>query len=63
MDFRIIKGDPTDEEVAALAIALDQIENAERMDQRIGPRKHRWGVPTLRRPIHHGSNGWRRSSR
>ena len=63
MDFRIIKGDPTDEEIAALALALDQIENAQRKDKAIGPRKHRWGVPTLRRPIHHEAQGWRRASR
>jgi hypothetical protein len=63
MDFRIIRGAPTDEEITALATALAQIESTHHKDETAEARKHRWGAPKLRGLQVHGINGWRRSLR
>jgi hypothetical protein len=63
MDFQIIKGAPTDEEIAALAIAIAQIESEQNKGKTADVRKHRWGAPKHRLPQRHGINGWRKASR
>lgn len=62
--LRVIKGNPTDEELAALVTVLAaraqavQAANAERP-----PRRSAWSdrVRTLRQPLPHGPGAWRAS--
>jgi len=61
MDFQIIKGSPTDEEIAALAVALAKIEGSRLTKTSSSSAESRWGRPKLRKPIRAGINGWRKS--
>lgn len=69
MDFQIIKGAPTDEEIAALAVAIAQIEAESTRRQSLRSPRSRWGTPRLRQPEHSGDRGagwhasWRRGWR
>ena len=59
--LRIVRGEPTDEEVAALVVALGALSGPERRTPTGGSA---WSDPAslLRRPIHPGPDAWRRSA-
>ncbi|KAA1422433.1 acyl-CoA carboxylase subunit epsilon [Mumia zhuanghuii] len=65
--LRVVKGDPTAEELAALVavVAARGAAAAVAAASSGAPRRRSaWGDPALAvRPVHsHGSNGWRRSA-
>jgi len=63
MDFQIIKGSPTDEEIAALAVALALVEEKKKALPVSKPTRSMWGRPNLPQPLGATDHGWQRSSR
>ncbi|MFB4280372.1 MULTISPECIES: acyl-CoA carboxylase subunit epsilon [unclassified Nonomuraea] len=54
--MRVIKGDPTPEELAALVVALRTLRQEPAPRPAVRPRR------VLRRPLARGPRGWRESS-
>jgi len=61
-NFQIVRGAPTDEEIAALAIALAEVASTGREKTVARPARH-WGAVQHRRVPPSGANGWRKSIR
>jgi hypothetical protein len=61
----VIRGDASDEEVAALAAVLRAVSTAEPgVPGQHAPRRSAWSAPTrvLHGPLRHGPGGWRSSA-
>ena len=58
--LRVVSGNPTPEELAALTVVLAAASSASADDQST-PRS-RWSIPAMRRPLAHGPGGWRASA-
>lgn len=58
--LRIVRGEPTDEEIAALVVALNALRQPSSGPQ---PRRSTWSDRSalLRRPLHAGPIAWRTS--
>ena len=59
-NLRIVKGEPTSEELAALVAVLAAAQASAQQDDKVVAE---WNSPhrTIRQPIHYGPNMWRRS--
>jgi hypothetical protein len=63
--LRVVRGEPTDEELAALIAVLAARAGAARASTVDSPRRtSAWNAPAarLRRPLHPGPDAWRRSA-
>ena len=58
--MRIVRGNPTEEEVAALVVALRGRRPAERKAEPVSGWARREDL--LRRPLHPGPDAWRRAT-
>jgi Acyl-CoA carboxylase epsilon subunit len=58
--LRIVRGDATPEEIAALVAVLTA--RAESAADTRAPSRSAWADPVLRQPLPHGPSGWRRSA-
>ena len=61
--FRVVRGEPTDEEVAALTVVLAAAA-ASAGEQAVPNVRERWSDPTarFRVPLHPGPGAWTRST-
>lgn len=59
-NLRVVKGDPTAEELAALIAVISAMQATSRPEEKT---ISEWNAPhrTIRQPIHYGPNMWRRS--
>jgi hypothetical protein len=63
--LRVVRGQPTDADLAGLITALAGCAAAARASAaEAAPETSSWGTPAvrLRRPVHPGPGGWRRSA-
>jgi hypothetical protein len=63
--LRVVRGEPTDEELAALvAVLTARVRAGARTDARAAAPRRRWreGVPMLRSALHPGRGAWRASA-
>jgi hypothetical protein len=62
--LRIVKGDPTPEEVAALVAVLSARAAATAAQEEPTPRRSEWAghERRMRRPVHPSPHGWRASA-
>ena len=62
--LRVVRGDPTEEEVAALVTVLSARVSAAAAAETPPPRRSEWAghERRLRRPVHPSPNGWRASA-
>jgi Acyl-CoA carboxylase epsilon subunit len=58
--FRVVRGDPTDAELAALAVTLAALAAAD--PEQAPPASSAWNAPRLRTPLHPGPGAWRTST-
>lgn len=58
--FRVVRGEPTDEELAALTVTLTALASGE-PPSTPHPRST-WTAPRLRAPLHPGPGAWRTST-
>ncbi len=58
--FRVVRGEPTDEELAALTVTLTALAGGEPAPAR-APRST-WATPRLRTALHPGPGAWRAST-
>jgi Acyl-CoA carboxylase epsilon subunit len=63
--LRVLRGEPTDEELAAVVAVLAGRAAAAPAGPGRPPARSAWAAPTarLRRPLHPGPDAWRRSAR
>jgi len=61
--FRVVRGDPSDEELAALTVVLAAVATAPPAAE-VPPVRDRWSDPAarFRTPLHPGPGAWRTST-
>ena len=59
-NLRVVKGEPSAEELAALVAVISAMQASARPEEKIASE---WNAPhrTIRQPIHYGPSMWRRS--
>lgn len=62
--FRVVRGEPTDAEIAALTVVLAAVAAADRSTRDVPRPPGRWSDPAarLRVPLHPGPGAWRASA-
>lgn len=62
--LRILKGDPTPEQIAAVIAALTAAQaQLSAQEPKDDGQRSRWATPQLRTPLTHGTDAWRQSLR